>query len=112
MYLPLWGYPSKLALVRFPAPRSLARTPVPGLWRAFGRNPAPRSAGVIHRTSRKAIFMSTSKAAQRLQHALVITGQTALFGVYTAQHAHCRCREVSVPAIQRDEPDSVRIRQA
>ena len=36
----LWGYSSKLALVRFPAPCSLARTPVPDPWRAFGRNPA------------------------------------------------------------------------
>ena len=31
---------SKLALACFPAPRSLARTPVPDPWRAFGYNPA------------------------------------------------------------------------
>ena len=36
----LWGCSSKLALACFPAPRSLARTPVPDPWRAFGRNPA------------------------------------------------------------------------
>ena len=35
-----WGCSSKLALACFPAPRSLARTPVPDPWRAFGRNPA------------------------------------------------------------------------
>ena len=34
------GYSSKLALAYLHAPRSLARTPVPGLWRAFGYNPA------------------------------------------------------------------------
>ena len=31
---------AKLARARFPTPCSLARTPVPDPWRAFGRNPA------------------------------------------------------------------------
>ena len=36
----LWGSSAKLALAYLHAPRSLARTPVPDPWRAFGRNPA------------------------------------------------------------------------
>ena len=58
----LRGCSAKLALTRFPVPRSRVRTPVPDLWRAFGRNPArsgshgERNTRQRRRRSRKVCF--------------------------------------------------------